>query len=284
MLHVAAITFDFGNTLVPVDRAGLAAVVRETAEAVAARGLAGDSDAFLAAWEEERARQFREEVPRFREVSLPERTVRALARLRGMAAPSAHERWDDVAAGRLVEPTEVEAVVDAYSSAFVTRLPPAPDAGSVLERLAGGGFVLGILSNWPLGATIDRYVEARGWLRHLQAVVVSERVGTIKPHPAIFDHARELLGVAAKHILHVGDDWAADVEGARAAGWRAAYLRHRQSDTPLPTSSPPPDVVEAGDAASLGDDTVPVARIADLVVDELSDVVGRVALWRAPVR
>ena len=24
-------------------------------------------------------------------------------------------------------------------------------------------------------------------------------------------------------ILHVGDDWAADVVGARRAGWRAAY-------------------------------------------------------------
>ena len=25
-------------------------------------------------------------------------------------------------------------------------------------------------------------------------------------------------------MLHVGDDWAADVVGAKRAGWRAAYL------------------------------------------------------------
>jgi FMN phosphatase YigB (HAD superfamily) len=35
----------------------------------------------------------------------------------------------------------------------------------------------------------------------------------------------------------VGDDWAADVVGAHDAGWRAAYLRDHQADTPLPTSS-----------------------------------------------
>ena len=44
-------------------------------------------DAFLAIWAEERARQFREEVPQFREVDLADRFVRVLARLRGMPPP-----------------------------------------------------------------------------------------------------------------------------------------------------------------------------------------------------
>ena len=39
-----------------------------------------------AAWAEERERQFREEVPQFREVDLALRVVRILARLRGMPA------------------------------------------------------------------------------------------------------------------------------------------------------------------------------------------------------
>ncbi len=90
---------------------------------------------------------------------------------------------------------------------------------------AGGGYRLAILSNWPLAATIDRYVEAAGWAPHLAAVVVSQRVGTIKPHPAIFAAARTALGdPEPAAILHVGDDWAADVVGAKRAGWRAAYL------------------------------------------------------------
>ncbi|MDQ2964717.1 MAG: HAD family hydrolase, partial [Chloroflexota bacterium] len=78
---------------------------------------------------------------------------------------------------------------------------------------------------------------AAGWRRHLRAVVVSQRVGTIKPHPAIFAAALEALGgPRPNQVLHVGDDWAADVVGAKRAGWRTAFLDARAGDSPLPGS------------------------------------------------
>jgi putative hydrolase of the HAD superfamily len=293
-LEVAAVTFDFGNTLVRVDHAGLRGVVRETAQVLRERRIAADEAAFLAAWDEERARQFREELPQLREVNLPERVVRVLARLRGYGPPPATVAWDDRAATRLVDPAEIEAAIDAYSWAFVARIAPVPDAGAVLERLAGAGFALGILSNWPLAVTIDRYAESRDWLPHLRAIVVSQRVGVIKPHPAIFEHAREQLRAPAERILHVGDDWAADVVGARQAGWRVAYLRDRQGDTPLPTSTPPSGVPEPGDAETLpdgvagaegarGGSTAAGVDGADLVLDELSDLEPHLVRWTASV-
>ena len=96
---------------------------------------------------------------------------------------------------------------------------------------------LAILSNWPLAATIDRYADAQGWLPHLRAIVVSQRVGTIKPRPAIFEAARSALGNPDPgSILHVGDDWAADIVGASAVGWRTAWLAARPDESPLPTS------------------------------------------------
>ena len=233
---IRAITFDFGNTLVPVGRAALGRVVERTADAVTARIAGIDRAAFLAAWAEERERQFREEVPQFREVDLAERLVRIFARLRGMLPPPRDERWDQAAAGRLADPSDVAWAVEAYSRAFVDALPASPGVGEMLERLAAER-ALAILSNWPLAATIDRYAEANGWLPYLQAIVVSQRVGTIKPHPAIFAAARRELGdMPAVAILHVGDDWAADVVGAAAAGWRTAWLAKRPPDTPLPTS------------------------------------------------
>lgn len=269
-LAVTAITIDFGNTLVRVDRAGLRGVVEETSEALAKRGIVGDRPAFLAAWAEERERQFREEVPEFREVDIAQRAVRVLARVRGLEPPPApEERWNDGAAGERVAAEDVEAVVDAYSAAFVGRMSPVPDASATLERLASRGFTLAILSNWPLALTVDRFAEAQGWLPHLRSIVVSQRVGTIKPHPTIFRAAEEALGLDANaggRILHVGDDWAADVVGAHDAGWRTAYLRNRQLDTPLPTSEP-------GDGASVDPPVVP-----DLVIDELSDLDARLEL------
>jgi putative hydrolase of the HAD superfamily len=255
---LAAITFDFGNTLVPVGRASLEAVVGALADAAAAR-FGVDRTAFLAAWGEERARQFREEVPRFRETDLAVRLRRVLARLRGMAAPAPDAAWNDAAAAGRSTAAEVEQGIDVYSRAFVAALPPDPEAGALLARLAPR-YRLGILSNWPLAATIDRYAEAAGWVPHLAAIVVSERVGVIKPHPAIFRAAEAALTGSGEpsldpaSILHVGDDWAADVVGGARAGWRVAYLRARPADSPLPGSEPD------GDAEP------------DLVLDRLADL------------
>ena len=244
---LAAITLDFGNTLVPVDRAGLEAVVRALADA-AGPAFGVDRDEFLQAWGEERARQLREELPRFREVDLSVRLRRVLARLRGMPVPGPAASWDDAAAGARSTPDEVAVGLDVYSAAFVAGMPPDPAIEPLLARLAGR-YRLGILSNWPLAVTIDRYAEAAGWAPHLSAVVVSERVGTIKPHRAIFRAAEAALAAGTGSplpgtaILHVGDDWAADVAGAIAAGWRAGYLRSRPADSPLPASDPDGDAV-----------------------------------------
>ena len=271
--RLAAVTFDFGNTLVPVDRSALESVVGAFTDAAVPR-FGVDRVAFLDAWGEERARQFREEVPRFREADLRVRLQRVLARLRGMAPPSLDEAWDDEAAASRSTIDEVDTGVGVYSRAFVAGMPPDPAVGALLARLAGR-YRLGILSNWPLAVTLDRYAEAAGWAPHLVAVVVSARVGTIKPHPAIFRAAEAALAggngrpLDPGSILHVGDDWAADVVGAARAGWRSAYLRVRPADSPLPASDPD------GDAQP------------DLVLDRLADLedaLGRLEAGDAAAR
>ena len=267
-LAVAAITLDFGNTLVRVDRPGLRAVVEHTGHALAGLGIVDDRAAFMHAWAEERDRQFREDIPDFKEPDIERRAIRVLARLRGVTPPPAEERWDDVAAGALVEQAEIDAVTEAYSGEFVGRMQPVADATETLAGLSERGIALAILSNWPLAATIDRFAAAQGWLPYLRAIVVSQRVGWIKPHAAIFRAAEAALGLpgGGSAILHVGDDWAADVVGASQAGWRTAYLRNRQVDSPLPTSEP-------GDGLVSG-----IAVTPDLEIDELAELADLVQL------
>ncbi len=233
---IGAITFDFGNTLVAVTHEAAERVAERTAARVSERSGPFDRGRFLTAWGEERVRQFAEEVPAGREVDVEVRVARVLARMRGMEPPSDDDRWDDLAAAALSEPAERAAAVDAYSDAFVAEVAVPPEVGPILATLAADR-PLGIVSNWPLATTIDRFVAAAGWDRHLKAIVVSQRVGAIKPQPAIFRAAEAALGVPGGRILHVGDDWAADVVGARRAGWRVAYLRDHQGSTPLPTSA-----------------------------------------------
>ncbi|HEY7935843.1 MAG TPA: HAD family hydrolase [Candidatus Limnocylindrales bacterium] len=232
-----AISFDFGNTLVPVGSPALAAVVEQMITTIVAELGGVDPAEFARTWAEERDRQFAEEVPRLREVDLDRRVVRVLARLRGMPAPPTSQAWDDVAAGRHSTPAEIGVAVDAYSRAFVALVPVPAEVGPLLERLADH-FDLAILSNWPLASTIDAYLESAGWRPSLRAVVVSQRVGTIKPDPRIFRVTEAALGRKGQSILHVGDDWAADIVGAKRAGWRAAYFRDRQAGSPLPSSRP----------------------------------------------
>lgn len=251
---IEVVTFDFGGTLVRVDRAGLREATRAMAVEVATRLGPFGVDAVLDAWDEERDRQFREEVPRFREVDLAQRVGRVLARLRGMPPPAPDVAWDDDAAAALSDAAERDWAVERYSRAFVAAIPPAPEVEPLLRRLADR-HRLAILSNWPLAATLDRYVEMAGWAPHLAAVLVSERIGTIKPHPRIFAAAELALGAPAPDaVLHVGDDWAADVVGAKRAGWRAAWLPDPTVDSPFPGS----------DRDGSVDPDVELARLADL--------------------
>ncbi len=237
-----AITFDFGNTLVPFPLGPMAAVVEVTA--VRMSELTGlQPNEVVRVWSEERLRQFYEDVPEGREADMDVRVGRVLARLRGCEAPPRSGRWDGARIASYFSPSEVEAILDTYAHAFV-RITPVPQMiGPMLERLAGS-YRLAILSNWPLALAVDRFVESAGWRRHLAAVVVSQRVGVIKPGAAIFQAAARELGIASgPAILHVGDDPGADVVGAQALGWRAALVRVKPEDSSLPVAPAPTDVV-----------------------------------------
>lgn len=56
------------------------------------------------------------------------------------------------------------------------------------------------------------------------ARVGAREFGAAKPDPAIFLHACEVLGHPPGNVLHVGDDLAADVKGAQAAGMPVCWI------------------------------------------------------------
>jgi FMN phosphatase YigB (HAD superfamily) len=235
-----AITFDFGNTLVPFPASSMGEVVRLTAETAA--GIVGcRPEEFVRVWAEERQRQLHEDVPEGREADMDVRVVRVIARLRGAVSPG-QDRWDDASIAALCDPGEMTAILDAYAGAFVRETPVPRGIEPMLAHLAGK-YRLAVLSNWPLAIAVERYLYAAGWSPHLTATVISQRVGAIKPRPLIFEAAALALEVASgPAILHVGDDLGADVVGAHGAGWRAAWVRVKPEDSPLPVAAPPPDV------------------------------------------
>ena len=241
MERIRAISLDFGNTLVPFPSGPMATVVELTAERAA--GMVGCSaQDFIAAWGEERQRQFDEDVPEGREADMDIRVLRVLARLRGRPQPPPGVRWDNSALARFSTPDEIREILETYADTFVLNTPVPPGIGPLLERLSRTR-QLAVVSNWPLALAVEKFLVAADWRTHLTAVVISQRVGVIKPHSLIFAVAAAELGVASgPAILHVGDDVGADVVGAQKLGWRTALVRLKPEDSPLPTAPPAPDV------------------------------------------
>jgi HAD superfamily hydrolase (TIGR01509 family) len=70
----------------------------------------------------------------------------------------------------------------------------------------------------------------------VDALVVSEEAGVSKPDPAIFYLALERLAARTEESVMVGDSWAADIEGARAAGIRPIWFNPTGAAAPDPSA------------------------------------------------
>lgn len=98
---------------------------------------------------------------------------------------------------------------------------PAGVAGA-LECLRGAGIGRVVVSNsdGKVGALLDDL----GLGAFMDDVVDSGAVGIEKPDPAIFRIALERCGARPEDVVHVGDLFAIDVAGARAAGIHAVLV------------------------------------------------------------
>ena len=106
-----------------------------------------------------------------------------------------------------------------YESCLFEEVP------GILAELQGRGYPLGIISNWD--PTLEAHCQELGIADYFDFILASEAVGIGKPNPCIFQMALERLAVAPAEALHVGDNYYADVLGARRAGMQAILLdRH----------------------------------------------------------
>jgi HAD superfamily hydrolase (TIGR01549 family) len=69
---------------------------------------------------------------------------------------------------------------------------------------------------------------------HVSAIAA----GAAKPDARIFQALRDMTGVAASEILHVGDDPITDVVGARQAGMQTAWLNRDARSWPVALAPP----------------------------------------------
>ena len=134
-----------------------------------------------------------------------------------------------------------------------------PEETAIVVRELRAGWRIGIVTN-GLPATQRRKIEALGVAALVDDVLFAAEHGarTGKPDPAAFAAALDRLRVPARRAVFVGDDLAADIGGAAAAGMRTI---HFTGFDPAPTGpAPAPDACVRSmlDVARVAGQLVPV--------------------------
>jgi len=199
-MHIKAVTFDVGGTLIePWPSVG-----HVYAEVAARHGLrtfsAGELNArFKTAWQKRKNFEH------------------------------SREEWSRLVY-EVFEISQAEPFSDKFFSELYDRFA-GPEAWHLFEdvlptltTLASRGIRLGVISNWDERLRpLLRKLKLDGYFAMM---AISREVGFPKPSRHIFQQAVSGLGVAPGEILHIGDSPEMDIAGAKAAGFHALQI-HR---------------------------------------------------------
>ena len=119
-----------------------------------------------------------------------------------------------------------------------------PESAEILEAL-GERFKLIAVTNG------NANLESIG-IRHLfDNVLTAAMAGAAKPAPEVFDMAVQMGGASKAETLHVGDHPLYDVDGARAAGLRTAWVNRTAIVWPDQYAVPEIEVSHIGELPGL---------------------------------
>lgn len=112
-----------------------------------------------------------------------------------------------------------------------------PEAAELLAGVRRRGLAVGVVSNAiDPGELMREDMALHGIAGLVDFAVFSSELGIRKPHPGIYQHALDGLGVAPSQALFVGDRVLEDVIGPARVGMRtclATYLREDAGDHSL---------------------------------------------------
>jgi FMN phosphatase YigB (HAD superfamily) len=150
-----------------------------------------------------------------------------------------------------------------YSSVGLQEHPPIanPEAVAIVKALTDRKIpVIAITNTARRGSTWRDYLRDQVGLE-FRHVVSSCDCGAAKPDPAIFREAARRIGLASGEILHVGDSWELDVEGALRAGFGPMLYRGLWKFYP------------DGESPDTGSQVATAPKVP--VVDRLDEILGR---------
>ncbi|MBB2970051.1 HAD family phosphatase [Mesorhizobium sp. RMAD-H1] len=113
--------------------------------------------------------------------------------------------------------------IRAFRKGWHKMVPHAyEDSVAILERLVADGHDVTMLTNFA-SDTLREAQLRYPFLTIGRGVTVSGDIGLLKPDKAIYEHHARAFDLEPSATLFI-DDTAANVEGARAAGWQAVQF------------------------------------------------------------
>jgi 2-haloacid dehalogenase len=121
------------------------------------------------------------------------------------------------AVARRRTPDEGEAAMAAAA-----RMPAYPEVPAALDRLAGAGLRLAVLTNSPTERA-EAGLRHAGLRERFEQVIGTDQVGVFKPDARVYRHGLAMLGAEPERATMVAAHWW-DLRGARAVGMRVAWV------------------------------------------------------------
>lgn len=125
-----------------------------------------------------------------------------------------------------------DADVERLRAAFAAPMPAAyrlaPGAGEAVRWCVRRGIPTAVLTNLLSRGDSEVRADCDGFALPIDHVISSYSTGWAKPHRAMFERALAMTGVGPSDALMVGDDYSADIVGAKRVGLRAIWVTSRE--------------------------------------------------------
>jgi putative hydrolase of the HAD superfamily len=136
------------------------------------------------------------------------------------------------AVGLPADDETIAAAAATYREGYRKVWQPVAGARRLLELVKRRARI-GVVSNNLVDEQVDKLRHC-GFADYIDDLTVSENAGVSKPDPEIFRISLRRLQCGADAAVMVGDSWAADIVGARAAGIRAIWFNPSGKPVPEP--------------------------------------------------
>lgn len=121
----------------------------------------------------------------------------------------------------------LDKMVLAHMNTLASSMELPEENRATLEFIKNKGYRIALISNFDYAPTAYNLLEKFRIKEYFETVAISDEIGWRKPSPKIFQYALRQLNINSKEAIYIGDNYKADVVGARNVGMDVIWINRR---------------------------------------------------------